>query len=160
MAYDLCADHDELLEHRRQRLLLDDVGYGLGRQWVIFPPSRKGASGSSAGGRTDENGRKADHRSAPVVRHGRDRRTIILDSPFSRVYVHVMFYSGDGKGVSWDQGWALGAANVGGMSARRSFGEDWLHEKCLLLFRQFHPLNQGTMRNSCLLLSTDPEEQF
>jgi hypothetical protein len=58
---------------------------------------------------------------------------------------------GDRRGLSWCRVW------------RRTLvfeNASRFHEKCLLLFLQFYPSNQGAIANSCLLLSTDSKKQF
>lgn len=61
---------------------------------VITPRYGKEPSESVVRGGADQISLKADRRSAPLVRQGRDYRINFLDCRLSAVYVRDMFYSG------------------------------------------------------------------
>jgi hypothetical protein len=67
---------------------------GVCRLRVNCSLSGRSSVTSVAGGRADENFWRADHRSASVVRRGRNSRTNILDTRLFTMYVHFKFYFG------------------------------------------------------------------
>jgi hypothetical protein len=65
---------------------------------VITPRHGKQPSESAVRGGADQISLKADRRSAPLVRQGRDCRINFLDCRLSAAYVRDMFYSGPREG--------------------------------------------------------------
>ncbi len=119
------------------------------RPWVMTPRYGKEPSESAVRGGADQIRLKADHRSAPLVRQGRDYRIKILDCRLPTVYVRDMFYSGPrDRCVSGE----VSAAVAGGRGFLRMRGACMKNDD--FCTRKNDPSHQSGNPISCLLLST------